>query len=45
VTPANRQRQASDDTAHAIRFLAIKAAIFILVPAVLAAIAVYFTLK
>lgn len=45
MTPAEQQRQASDDTARAIRFMAVKAAIFILVPAVVAVVAVYFTLK
>jgi hypothetical protein len=45
VKPADRQRQASEDAAKAIRFMAVKAAIFILVPLVIAVIAVYFTLK
>ncbi len=35
----------NDDAAKAIRFMAIKAAIFILIPAAAAAIAVYFTLR
>lgn len=34
-----------DDAAKAIRFMLVKAGIFILIPAVAAAIAVYFTLK
>jgi len=33
------------DAAKAIRFLAVKAAIFILLPLVVAAVAVYLTLK
>ena len=45
MTPADRQQQASDDTAQAVRFMAVKAPIFILIPAVVAGIAVYFTLK
>ena len=35
----------NDDAMRAVRFLAIKAAIFILIPALAAAAAVYFTLK
>ncbi len=35
----------NDDAKRAIKFLAIKAAIFILIPALAAAAAVYFTLK
>jgi len=45
VTPTERHRQASDDAAQAIRFMAVKAAIFILLPLLVALITVYFTLK
>ncbi len=45
MTPAEQQRRANDDAAQAVRFMVIKAAIFILVPAIGAAVAVYFTLK
>jgi hypothetical protein len=45
VKAAERKRQASDDAARAIRFMATKAAIFILIPALVAGIAVYFKLK
>lgn len=34
-----------DDAAKAIKFMLVKAGIFILIPALAAAIAVYFTLK
>lgn len=36
---------ARSDAAEAIRFMAVKAAIFILVPLIAAAVAVYVTLK
>ena len=45
MTPAEQQRRGSDDAAQAIRFMAVKAAIFILVPLIAAIVAVYFTLK
>ncbi len=35
----------NDDAVRAVKFLAVKAAIFILIPALAAAAAVYFTLK
>ena len=46
MTPADRQRQTSDDAAKAaIRFMVLKAAIFIVVPLLAAVIAVMITLK
>lgn len=45
MTPGERQHQASEDAAKAIRFMAVKAAIFILVPLLAAVIAVMITLK
>ena len=45
MTPAEKQKQATDDTAQAIRLMAVKPAIFLLVPAVAAVIAVYSTLN
>ena len=37
-------RKANEDAARAIRFMAVKAAIFILIPAAAAVVAVVFTL-
>lgn len=42
---AAKPTPARSDAAEAIRFMAVKAAIFILVPLIAAAIAVYVTLK
>jgi len=39
------QRRADGDAAKAIRFMAIKGAIFILLPLAIAALVVFFTLK
>lgn len=45
MNEAARRRQANEDAAKAVRFMAVKAAIFILVPVLATVIAVMITLK